>query len=112
MTPTAVTAPDDHFTAGPDCCVAASGSRGIGECRWSPRVIGAATRGISYYRKLVGAVHLNRRWRLSQVAATFFGICVSAVRSDLNCAQLCVVCAPTNRRSNALLILVWPNTPR
>ena len=26
----------------------------------SPRVIGAATRGTSYYRKLVGAVHLNR----------------------------------------------------
>ncbi len=52
--------PDDHLAASPNRCVEGSGSGGIGECRWSPRVIGAATRGISYYRKLVGAVHLNR----------------------------------------------------
>ena len=31
-----------------------SGSGRIGECRWSPRIIGAATRGTSYYRKRVG----------------------------------------------------------
>ena len=54
------TAPDDHFTAGPDCRVRVSGSGGVGECRWSPGVIGAATRGTSYNRKRVGAVHLNR----------------------------------------------------
>jgi hypothetical protein len=53
-------APDDHFTASPDCGVPVSRSGGIGECRWSPRIIGAATRGTGYYRKLVGAVHLNR----------------------------------------------------
>ena len=44
-------APDDHFTAGPHCRVR-SGQGCVGECRWSPRVIGAATRGASYYRKM------------------------------------------------------------
>ncbi len=50
-----ISAPDDHFTASPDCRVMGSGIGGIGECRWSPRIIGAATRGTSYYRKRVGS---------------------------------------------------------
>ena len=54
-----VSAPDNHFAAGPHCRLAFSGRGRVGEGRCSPRVIGAATRGTSYYRKLVGAVHLN-----------------------------------------------------
>ena len=55
-----VSAPDDHFTAGPDCRVLSSGSGRVGGAGSSPGIISAATRGTSYYRKMVGAVHLNR----------------------------------------------------
>ena len=43
-----------HFTSSPHCRVQESASGRIGECRWSPRVIGTATRGTSYYRERVG----------------------------------------------------------
>ena len=49
-----ISAPDDHFAAGPDCRVHVSGSGGVGECGCESSVIGAATRGTSYYRKRVG----------------------------------------------------------
>ena len=48
---TATSAPDDHFTAGPHCRVTVSGSGRVGGA-WSPRIIDAAARGTSYYRKL------------------------------------------------------------
>ena len=36
--------PDDHFAAGPHCCVIRSASGRVGSARWSPRVIGARRR--------------------------------------------------------------------
>src|SRR5205823_7611058 len=63
-------APDDHFTAGPHCRVTVSGRGRGSECRWSPSVIGAATRGTSYYRKRVicAANCRHRHWHLRAVS--------------------------------------------
>src|SRR4029453_13126633 len=57
--------PDYHFTASPHCRVKLSGSGSVGERGWSPGVIGAATRGTSYYRKCVVRAHCrHRHWPL------------------------------------------------
>ena len=51
-----VSAPDDHFAAGPHCRVTSRAEGALVSVVGSPRVIDAATRGISYYRKRVGGV--------------------------------------------------------
>ena len=77
--------------------------------RWSPRVIGAATRGTSYYRKRVGrfTCRLND---CVQSPLPLRYVQLGAFAETQSAQFACL--APTNRRSNALLILVWPNTPR
>src|SRR4030095_3715428 len=45
-----LSSPNDHFAAGPNCRVTLSDFGRVDECRWSPRVINAASRGTSYCR--------------------------------------------------------------
>ena len=82
-------APDDHFAPSPHCRVIVSTSGGVGECRWSPGVVDAATRGIQYQRKGVACAdcrHCYRCLRFRSRLGAPFGI---AMKSAAVSVQLC-----------------------
>ena len=64
-----ISAPDDHFAAGPDCRVPESASGRVGGARWSPCVVSAANRRTRvvrqtrYYRKRVVGAHRGHCYR-------------------------------------------------
>ena len=100
--PRSYPAPHDHFAAGPDCRVSPSDRRLVVDVGCSPRVIDAATRGISYYRKLVGDIVLasacDRRCALK-------GADGSAIRPLPLATSRCSL---TSRSRGG----VWQDTPR
>jgi hypothetical protein len=90
--------PNDHFTAGPDCGVKVSGDRRIRCGRSRPRIICAR---VGNFGKSVDDPALTLLPPMSQGLRRSAGI----QRAEFGLAS-------KNRRLNALLILVWPNTQR